>query len=243
MKYCHFCNKQYATKYSLQRHYEDKKCKGDLVGDLMRINRYLNELKLYKEKFGILTTLDGTQEKEIAYDNIHTIDETNRIELNNIETLKYDYVSPLKFREVVEGFIKNRDLLSVHLNQYLAEILCNVDHPENHVVKYTKMKPPTFLVKNYDGTQLVMGLNETSNALVEPICMILEEKSRECYRHAKRDKNYDFDPNQYVFKDIMKKLKDKESLRKMLKNFFQYTLLNKPFMKVKSTSNNNSISS
>ena len=103
--------------------------------------------------------------------NVNIINNINniqlKIEINPITKLDVSHIAFSQMKQMIEEFsdkipiiggkqTKNNDRLNIILGDYIREILCDKEHPENHAIKYTRKKPPTYkaVTENSNGEKV-----------------------------------------------------------------------------------------
>jgi hypothetical protein len=177
------CEECFTRNSSLIDHLKNKRCKVDFV--------------LLHEKIKELT--EKISSIVINGDNNNTNNNTNienviiNFHVNDISSLDTSYIKPEKMKELVNKF--NDFNMNLLISEYIKNILCNKEHPENHAVKYVKRKPQTYssLVKDTDGNliNVIKNLSDSCALLEAPILETLKEKLTEYIKDFKEDPKYD----------------------------------------------------
>lgn len=220
MKYtCNFCNNTFQRRYTLERHLKEDRCESFKRMTAFDIHEIINK--------SFNKTINTNIEKCII-NNIGNIN-IERIEIvNPANRLDASYIDPSKMKNLVEEY--NYPKLNLLLGNYIKEIICNKDHPENHSVKYIKKKPPTYnsIIEDSSGNLLnvVKNLKDSCELLSEPILETLKIKLKQYIKHYKNDKDYDLD----MVNDIYKEL-NKDAVKKALSSVLQNNILNDIRMK------------
>jgi hypothetical protein len=218
---CFFCNEEFTRNSSLNRHLNDKKCTVDMIK--------LHEL--HKELLTKPGNIVGENANIIGNNsNNNTIMENVTIIVNHIGNLDTSFIEPGKMKDLVEKYDKSKSNLL--LGEYIKDIICNKDHPENHAVKYIKKKPPTYssLVEDLDGNLIntIKGLKDSCELLEAPILENLKERLTEYIKDFKEDPKYDRKKAFGIWEEL-KKGAVKKALSSVLKN----DILNNLEMKLK----------
>jgi hypothetical protein len=140
-------------------------------------------------------------------------------------------------KQVIETYDTDKSKLNLLLTEYINNVLCDTEHPENHAVKYVKRYPPTFnsIMEDSEGNVIttIKGLKDTCELLSDPVLDVLKIKLSECIKKYKRDEdNYDYPLYEDAIKEIRKELK-KDNIKKVLSNFLKNDLINNIEMKLK----------
>lgn len=226
---CRFCSSSFTRKENLNRHLRDNACS---VGKNMTLLDFHNKIdELYKSA-GIL--INGNNNRTDV--NSHNTFNIN-IQIQPITKLSLEHISPDKMKQVIETYDTDKSKLNLLLTEYINNVLCDSEHPENHAVKYVKRYPPTFnsITEDSDGNVIttIKGLKDTCELLSDPVLDVLKIKLSECIKKYKRDEdNYDYSLYEDAIKEIRKELK-KDNIKKVLSNFLKNDLINNIEMKLK----------
>lgn len=226
---CRFCSSSFSRKENLNRHLRDNSCS---VGKNMTLLDFHNKIdELYKSA-GIL--INGNNNRTDI--NSHNTFNIN-IQIQPITKLSLEHISPDKMKQVIETYDTDKSKLNLLLTEYINNVLCDTEHPENHAVKYVKRYPPTFnsITEDSEGNVIttIKGLKDTCELLSDPVLDVLKIKLSECIKKYKRDEdNYDYSLYEDAIKEIRKELK-KDNIKKVLSNFLKNDLINNIEMKLK----------
>jgi hypothetical protein len=160
--------------------------------------------------------------------------------INPVSKLDTNYIEPEKMKNLVEQSVKMEFDLDLHvmksqktsklnllLGEYIKDIICNKDQPQNHAVKYIKKKPPTYnsLLEDKDGNMInvIKNLKDSCELLEAPILETLKVKLNQYIN--------DFG-NKEMAKGIFEELK-KGAVKKALSSVLQNDILNDIQMKFK----------
>jgi hypothetical protein len=176
------------------------------------------------------TILGGTQNQMMNF-NI-------KIEINPITNLKLDYIEPEIMKTLVETYDcfqnKNPERLNLLLSNYIKNVICNKDYPENHAVKYVKKKPPTYncIIKDENGNtiQVIKQLKDTCELLSDPMLNNLKIKLTEFLKKYKKDEEFDYEMYEDTIQQLRKEL-NKKTVKKALSSVLQNDILNNIEMK------------
>lgn len=218
---CFFCNEEFTRKSSLNTHLNDRRCKVDIL----KIHELHKEL-LTKPGNNIIDSNANIGNNNTIMENV-----TIKIEIvNHIGNLDTSFIESGKMKDLVEKYDKSKSNLL--LGEYIKDMICNKDHPENHAVKYIKKKPPTYnsLVEDIDGNliNVIKGLKETCELLEAPILEKLKEKLKEYIKDYKQDPKYDRKKAGEIWEEFKK-----GDVKKALSSVFKYDILNDIEMKLK----------
>jgi hypothetical protein len=217
---CYFCKNSFQRKFTLDRHLKEDRCESFKKMNALDIHNMLT-------KNNIKSNINTYNEK-CTINNINNI-HIERIEIvNHINNLDTTFIEPSKMKEMVDKY--NYPKLNLLLGNYIKDIICNKNQPQNHSVKYVKKNPPTYnsLVQDSDGNliNVVKNLKDSCELLTDPILEILKTKLKQYIKHYKNDDDYDID----TVNDICKEL-NKDSVRKALGSVLQNDILNDIKMK------------
>jgi hypothetical protein len=238
---CYICSNVFAQKKNLQRHLTDKTCKSPLLNNLNDLNILLQELEDLKGKINISNSpiIVGNNN----YNNIKI-----EININPITKLDISHIKDIEMKNLIKSYddtkYKNKDdtdnndkdKLNLVLSNYIKNMICDSEHPENHAVKYVKKKPPTYnaITEDSEGNtvNVIKGLKETCELLSDPILDQLKLKLKECIQRYKKDDdpNFDFSLYEDAFKELKKELK-KSTVKKALSSVLQNDILENIEMK------------
>ena len=238
---CHFCNHTFTQKHNLEKHLNDKKCKSKLLNNWDELNAMLEDLHQLKSRVNVLNSpiIVGNNN----YNNIKI-----EININPITKLDISHIKDTEMKNLIKSYedtkyknkddIENndKDKLNLVLSNYIKNMICDSDHPENHAVKYVKKKPPTYnaITEDSDGNtvNVIKGLKETCELLSDPILDKLKIKLKKCIQRYRNDDdpNFDFSLYEDAFKEIKKELK-KSTVKKALSSVLQNDILENIEMK------------
>ena len=228
MKYtCYFCNSFFQKKYNLNRHLKEDKCESfksltafdihEII--IMQSGKESNKQRL-SNKYNINTNIENVGNLTI---NIERIEIMNPI--NKLDTC---YIELDKMKQLIEEY--NYPKLNLLLGNYIKDIICNKEQPQNHSVKYVKKKPPTYnsIIQDSDGNliNVVKNLKDSCELLTEPILETLKLKLKQYIKYYKNRDDYDID----TVNDICKEL-NKDAVRRALSSVLQNDILNDIQMK------------
>ena len=225
---CIFCSTDFTTKGNLKRHLVNKKCTYKNLEDgekAFQIQEKIMNLSLSNTKtVNANTIVNGNVNGNINNININ-------ITVNPVTKLNVSYLEPSKMKELVEKF--DYPSFNYLITNYIKDILHNKDHPENHSVKYIKVRPPTFSnTVNHEGksVNVIKNLKDSCELLSEPVLLNLKRKLKECNKFYKNDQDFQ-DLYEDTVRDIFREL-NKESVKKALSTVLQTDILNDIEMKV-----------
>ena len=235
MKSCLFCNTEFRDTVSLKRHLNRKTPCIELT---ILHERYEELFKTYKDN---RTNIGEVKNAIVSNGNNNQMMNIKiEINVNPVTNLQIDYIEPEIMKEFVENLDCNSSKLNLLMSDYIKEIVCNKEHPENHSVKYVKKKPPIFntiIKKDGETISVFKDLNDTCELLTDPILSKLKVKLREFLKKYKKDQDYDYS----FYEDTIDQLKNelnKATVKKALNSVLQNDILNTIEMKLKLIKNN-----
>ena len=246
---CNICSSNFTQKHSLNTHLNERRCKSELITDLIKLNQYLFEqqskLKEYeniiKEKEEKIKQLTITGNNNTVMNSNNDINMKIEININPITKLNIEYIEPEKMKVLIEnydnGTSRNPDKLNLLLSDYIKGVICDKEHPENHAVKYTKKKPPTYnsLIEDTEGNtvSVIKGLKDTCELLSDPILNQLKVKMKEFINKYKTedDPNFDYSLYEDAINQLRKEL-NKDNVKKALSSVLRNDILNNIEMKL-----------
>ena len=223
---CYLCDYNFTQKHNLEKHLDDKRCKSQLLNNWNSLNSLLEKLHKFKEN-PIITI--GNNNNNNNNNNIKI-----EININPITKLDISHIEPSQMKTIIEKY--ENDKLNLLLGDYIKNMICDSDHPENQSVKYVTKKPPTYnsIIEDSDGknVNVIKGLKDTCELLTDPILDQLKFKLKECLLKYKKEDRNDFDYSLYedAFKELRKEL-NKETVKKVLKGVLQNDILHNIEMK------------
>lgn len=249
---CNFCSTKFTQKHSLYTHLHEKRCKSELI-DVLKLNQYIfdqqsklnkceNIINEQKERIKQLSnplTINGNNNTIMNSNN--DINMRIEININPVTKLNVNYIEPEKMKALIEsydnGVRKTPEKLNLLLSDYIKDVICDNEHPENHAVKYTKKKPPTYTSITEDAggntVSVIKGLKDTCELLSDPILNQLKSKMKEFIHKYKGDNDSNFDYSLYedAINQLRKEL-NKENVKKALSSVLKNDILNNIEMKL-----------
>jgi hypothetical protein len=227
---CIFCNSNFERKYTLDRHLKENRCESFKKMTAFDVSEMIKSFKST-----LVTNVNQTTHTTHNTHNTHIENVENltinieKIEIvNSINKLDASYIEPIKMKELIEGYSYPK--LNLLLSNYIKDIICNKDHPENHSIKYVKKKPPTYnsVMEDSDGNliNVIKNLNDSCIILTEPILETLKSKLKQYIKHYKNEDDYDKEAVDDIYKEL-----NKEAVKNALKSVLQNDILNDIQMK------------
>jgi hypothetical protein len=236
---CHICSNTFVQKINLQRHLREFRCKSPLLTDLSKLNELLFQQEEKIKQLSKQLTINGNNNTITNSNN--DINMKIEININPITKLNVNYIAPEKMKTLIEQYddsTKNPDKLNLLLSGYIKDVICDQEHPENHAVKYTKKKPPTYnsLVEDTDGNtvSVIKGLKDTCELLSDPILNQLKAKIKEFinkYKNDGDDTEFDYSLYEDAINQLRKEL-NKDNVKKALSSVLRNDILNNIEMKL-----------
>ena len=221
---CNFCNQSFKQNSNLTRHLN--RCKVYPTLSILDIN---DKIDHYRTK-GSNILINGNGNNNVNNINVENINVN--IDINSINKLVTNNIEPEKMKEFIENYSYAK--LNLFLSDYIKEIICNKNIPQNHSVKYISKNPPRFnsVIENTSGVKInvIKNLKDSCELLSEPVLVSLKRKLNECLRKYKNDIDFkeEFD---YEIKEISKEL-NKLSVKKALGSVLQNEILTDIQMKL-----------
>jgi len=257
---CKLCGHIFSNKYNLKRHLEENLCK-----EMSKLNLYEVYLRFSSNDKITVSQEIQTQTKtksvsiqteiEIEKSKARTITTQTNLEdidinkkLYPIEKVKYDYI---KFNDVKHYIEKYKyDTKFIYISQILQLVFCHLSYEENHVIKYTKSYPPTFVFLS-NKLQNEENINDNHNneskylnigkygVLIEYFYPHIKKMLIEIYKNIVKDckNNHNwsewYDYNEDQIKEFTKDLKNEKTLKDAIKYFLKNILINHKMLKYK----------
>ena len=250
---CNFCNNIFTQKCNLQKHLVNNKCKEFSVNNIVRINNLIqeqsNEIQRLKHKNALY--IEGNNNSLNNCNNNNNCNNINmkiEININPITKLDIKHIENDKLKQIIEKYDQEKQLIcgidkfsndkmNLLLSDYIKEMICDTEHPENHAVKYIKKHPPTYntCIEDIDGNtvSVIKGLKDTCELLSDPILDQLKIKLKEFVLKYKKDTDPEFDYILYenAIKELKKEL-NKSNVKKALNSVLKNDILNNIEMKL-----------
>jgi NAD-dependent dihydropyrimidine dehydrogenase PreA subunit len=242
MNDCPFCNMSFTRKDNVTKHIKEDRCikaKEMTPYDFYKIIDDLQERLTCIDNEKVSNSVTNFNYNVKNYNNYTSINV--QIQILPINKLSLDHISPDKMKELIEKYDHDRTKLQFLLKDYINNILCDNEHPENHAIKYIKRYPPTFnsVTEDSEGNiiTVIKGLKDTCELLSDPLLDVLKVKLTECIKKYKKDtaddnSDYDYTLYEDAIRELRKEL-NKDKIKKILSNFLKNDLINNIEMKLK----------
>lgn len=236
---CNICSTEFVYKHTLTDHLVHKKCTSIYLDDLVKLNDFIDE---QKNKIKQLMLNGNTFNMKIDI-------QINPININPIQNIDINYIDSSKMKDMIEKYDdsrykyhgsslldepKNMEKINMAISDYIKDMICNKEHPENHSVKYVKKNPPTFNSLTSDDSgktiNVINGLKDTCELLTDPILDKLKLKIKEFVQKYRKDDDYDL-----LYEDAIRELKkelNKKTVKKALSSVLKNDILNDIEMKL-----------
>lgn len=226
---CYLCSYEFAQKKNLIQHLTGKKCKSTLINDWYELNNMLKELDTLKHSNNIINS-------PIIVGNNNHNNIKIEININPITKLDISHIPPSDMKTIIEKYDDNNQKLNLLLGDYIKNMICDTQHPENQAVKYITKKPPTYnsTIEDSDGktVNVIKGLKDTCELLTDPILDQLKLKLKECLKTYKNASEFDYSLYEDAFKELKKEL-NKANVKKALSSVLRNDILQNIEMKFK----------
>lgn len=231
---CYLCNNIFTQKHNLDKHLTGKKCKSSLIDNWYELNNMLKELDSLKNGNNIINS------PIIVGNNNHNNNIKIEININPITKLDISHIPPSEMKTIIEKYDDNNQKLNLLLGDYIKNMICDTQHPENQAVKYITKKPPTYnsTIEDSDGktVNVIKGLKDTCELLTDPILDQLKLKLKECLRKYKNANEFDYSLYEDAFRELKKEL-NKVNVKKALSSVLKNDILQNIEMKFKLNEN------
>lgn len=222
---CLFCDKMFKDQYGLDRHLTRKTLCIDTNLLYKKYKDLHNEIKRLKENTKSIPINIESNNNNINSHNNNTIN--INVNINPITKLEIGHLDIDKIQNYIENYKKNDDKLNLFLKDYIKDIICHEEHPENHAVKYIKKTPPTYntlIEKDGETIGVINGLKDTCELLSLPVLDTLKIKLKEFLKKIKKDEEFDYS----LYDDTIEQLKyelNKTNVKKALNSVLQHDIL------------------
>jgi len=244
---CSLCNYEFKQKQALSKHLTEKRCKSDLLINFLKLHEFIKEKDKLIEQLSTNAVSAINNNSGNVGIGVNTFINV-KIEINPITKLQMNHIETDRIKNMIEkidddkemvGYKEkfNNDKVNLLLSDYIKDMICDSEHPENHVVKYIKKKPPTYnaLIEDSDGNtvSVIKGLKDTCELLTDPILDQLKIKLKEFIIKYRKDTESDFDFELYenAIHELKREL-NKQNVKKALSSVLKNDILNNIQMKL-----------
>lgn len=202
---CRFCNAEFSRTFARDRHINERRCSWLEKATITEIMKKVEE-QIHKDTSEIVLKLEARA--------------INDLDVSHIP--KSRMLTAVNAKELPSTFL---------ICEYIKDILCDPEHPENHAVKFAQKKLPLFsIVFKSDGDQVVRlakGLDDAAELIVVPMMDILKSKIKECQVKVVDQKTCDYDAALWKFSKSV----NKDNVKKAVLSFLICDILSNPKMK------------
>ena len=233
---CLICNAEFTLKSSLITHLNNNRCKK------------LNCFKLYErlEKLEKLEQISGNNNVNVINNSGEVINNINNVNNNNVNIkiefninpankLDTSHITPEYMKALIEEYDIKPEKVNLLLGGYVKDIICDPEHPENHVTKYLKKHPATFssVIEDHNGNKInvIKGLKHTCELLSDPILNTLKVKLREFLKKYRKNEQFNYEIYEETISELRNEL-NKANVKKALSTVLQNDILNNIEMKL-----------
>lgn len=206
---CNLCKTYFTQKVSLTRHLKEKRCKTGLLYDLVKLNNILNTV------------------------NIELLNINTNKTLNTINELDTSYLKINKMKELIDIYDTNKYKLNNLLSEYIKNIICNENYPENHCIKYVDKKMKIFsiyITENGIKKYIRDNYKQLCYIASEYFYNIIKKQLSKCLKFYKDDNEFE-----NLYEDTIiefKKDLTMDNISKALKTCLHVYILNDKNMKI-----------
>jgi arginine utilization protein RocB len=235
---CLICDAEFTLKTNLTQHLSNNRCKKIICKTIHDQLEELKELKLKLKNDKIVNnTVSNGNVIDTVNGNVINNNVNIKIELNINSANKLDtsYITPEYIKALIEEYDIKPDKVNLLLGGYVKDLICDPEHPENHVTKYLKRKPSTFssIIEDKNGNKIkvIKGLKDTCELLSDPILDTLKVKLKEFLKKYRKNKAF----NYLIYEETIQELRNelnKANVKKALSTVLQNDILNNIEMKL-----------
>jgi hypothetical protein len=234
---CNLCSNTFTQKKNLLNHLNNKRCKSDLLNDLVKLNQLLenipnnncvipsiDELNLDFITHDYFKDLILTEFNDTFYHNNPSIVSNNSQKSNNKSNNKSS-----------SDFIKIKHILKT----LVKDIVCNKKYPQNQIIKYSYIDNSIKLIFTIDkhiyknNVKDISLISESCNNIVSHFINKLQDLFSifiQYYEHD--DKDFDYSLYEYFILKLKKHI-NQNIISKILKNTIYKTILKNKRYKIK----------
>lgn len=232
---CYLCSTTFKRPYNLSVHLREKRCKSSLIEDLEELNSYLKDLNNLLEKNNKIEEENDVLEKEIP-DNNHVGELLNKHKKRNVKVnpitklnLSHNKMNNITLLEKFDESSRNETCLNALLFDYIKNIICNKEIPENMCITYTEKRRPKFnVVIDDSGNDNIRTLQDICDMYSSIFLKILiDEIQKKGNKYLTKNKELFYDS--YTIRTLINILisdKGEKIVKRALKNvIYGYILL------------------
>ena len=243
---CLICNSKFTLKSNLAHHLSNNRCKikdykllHDEMEKLHQQNKLLQEEnKMLKENKAIkeITSIVGDS-NTIINNNVNNNNVNIKIEfnINPANKLNTSHITPEYMKALIEEYDIKPEKVNLLLGGYVKDIICDPEHPENHVTKYLKKHPATFssVIEDKQGNKInvIKGLKDTCELLSDPILDTLKVKLKQFLKKYRKNDAFNYEIYEETISELRNEL-NKANVKKALSTVLQNDILNNIEMKL-----------
>lgn len=225
---CRFCETSFNKQYNLERHFKEERCKKLKTMTQFEIYQMCNN---WEAKMKI----NGSNNNVLINSQQNVFNIKVEIQVNPINKLDLNCIDLDKMKDLIIDYDDDKTKLKLLLSDYVKDVICNKEHPENHAVKYIRKNPPTYniLLEDKDGriVSVIKGLRDTCDVLTDPVLDALKSKLKECLTKVKTQEEFDYELYKQAIKDLKKEL-NKSNVKRALSSVLQNNILHDIQMKL-----------
>ena len=224
MYICNLCSNTFNQKKNLNKHLDTKRCKSELLTDLVKLNQLLTDLSCQSKNDIVIPCIRDiyldfvTPEyfKELIVtefnDTFYLDNSSNSSNSNGSNNLQSDTI---KIKHILKTFLK--------------DIVCNKKYPQNQIIKYTQNNDSIQLIFTIDNVYIykkdLSHISDTCNIIVYNILNKLELLfSNFTHYYKNDDKHFDYGLYQQFITKLQKHI-NQHYLVKILQNIIYKSIL------------------
>jgi hypothetical protein len=232
---CLICNTKFTLKANLKNHLINNKCK------IINCKLIHDQIEKLQEENKMLRANKGINEITSIIGDSNTINNTNNVNIkiefniNPITKIDTSYITPEYMKTLIEEYDIKPGKVNLLLGGYVKDLICDPEHPENHVTKYLKKHPATFssIIEDRNGNKInvIKGLKDTCELLSDPILDTLKIKLREFLKKYRKNDAFNYEIYEETISELRNEL-NKSNVKKALSTVLQNDILNNIEMKL-----------
>ena len=237
---CLICNSEFTLKSSLTHHLSNNRCKINYKQIHVEMERLHQENKLLQEKVELLSNnknLQGNNNSanivnnngEVNVNNVNNVNIKIEFNINPANKLDTSHITSEYMKALIEEYDIKPEKVNLLLGGYVKDIICDPEHPENHVTKYLKKHPATFssVIEDHNGNKInvIKGLKDTCKLLSDPILDTLKVKLRQFLKKYRKNDAFNYEIYEETISELRNEL-NKANVKKALSTVLQNDILN-----------------